>query len=101
MGIYRSINMDAVGGTGSANVPYSSSFIVGSWNLDGSFYNLPILRATHGKGAQLNVQVFEKVGVDYLEVVVDVLIDAAGNITLSVPSSPDLRFEGKITIIGE
>lgn len=100
MGIYKSINMDAVGG-GSGTPPFNSPFVSGDWSLNGANYDLAITEATHGQGAQLNVQVFEKVGTDYREVVVDILISSTGNITISVSSSPDLRFEGKIIIIGE
>lgn len=94
--------MDAVGGGGgSGNPPYTSSFLVGNWSLDGGVYKIQVLESTHGLGTEIQVQVFEKVGSDYRQLEVDVFITTAGDITLSISSSPDLRFEGKLTIVGE
>jgi hypothetical protein len=99
MGIYRSINMDAVGG--GSNTPYITAFLVGTWSLNAPVYEIDYSAATHGKGTSVNVQVYEKVGAIYKEVQVDIEQDASGNVKITIPSATDLRFEGKIIILGE
>jgi len=99
MGIYKSVNMDAVGGSGS--VPYSSTFTTGSWAIDGSIYELTIDATTHGRGVSPAVQVFELVGSDYKQVETDITVAANGDVTLTITSTPDLRFNGRAVISGE
>ena len=94
---YKSIDLDAVGGGGS---PYLNSFTVGSWSLNAPVYELSYTAATHEKGVSVNVQVYEKVGAIYKEVTVDIEQDALGNVLITIPSATDLRFEGKIIILG-
>ena len=95
---YQSINLNGNGGGGS-NPPYSSTFLIATWSLNGSVYEIDIPEATHGRGAEIVVQVFELTGGVYKEVEVDIEITSAGNITIIVDS--DLRFDGKINITGE
>ena len=95
---YKSVNMDAVGGGGS---PYLNSFVVGSWSLNAPVYELNYSAITHDKGTSVNVQVYEKVGAIYKEVTADIEQDALGNVKVTIPSATDLRFEGKIIILGE
>lgn len=96
---YQSINMDAVGG--SSQPPYQESFLSGSWVLNVDIYEIVIPKATHDKGTIISVQVFEKVVNDYIEVGTTVIVDTAGNLTLQVSTVPDLRFEGRVVIVGE
>jgi hypothetical protein len=98
--IYKRANVAGTGG-GSATPPFDSPFVVGDWNLNGANYELTVTEATHGKGTKLSVQVFEKVGVDYREIEVDILVTSTGNVTISISSATDLRFEGRIIIVGE
>lgn len=77
---------------------YSASFTVPSWTLDSGFYKYTILAATHGRGASPILQVYQENGANFDEVLTGVEITPAGNITLTISSSPDLRFAGKIII---
>lgn len=101
MNTYKSLNITGVNTGGGANPPYNQAFVVADWSLNGSVYEIDILESTHGLGANLGIHVYELVGGNYNEVVVDTEIDATGNITISISSSTDLRFDGKIIIIGE
>ena len=99
---YQSINQDAVGGGGGGgNPPYSSSFLVASWNLNVDKYEITISEATHERGAAVLVQVYELDTGVYKEVGTDITVSAAGNITITIAASPDLRFDGKVVITGE
>jgi len=82
----------------STGASYVASFIVGSWVLNVDKYNYTITAATHGRGASPILQVYQENGLNFDEVLTGVEITPAGNITLTVSSSPDLRFAGKIII---
>jgi len=98
--IYKSINLDSSGG-GSSTPPYGQSFSIATWSSSGSVYEIDILEATHEQGANVIVQVFELVSGVYREVELDIIASPAGNVTIEVSLSPDLRFAGKIVIKGE
>lgn len=96
------LNPNLGGGTpGTGNPAYSQSFVIANWILNVDVYELSIPEVTHDRGINTIVQVFEKVGSLYKEVEVDVEIDATGNVKLIIESNPDLRFDGKVNIIGE
>jgi len=98
--IYRSVNANIVGGSGS--IPYSSTFnATTSWSLSGGEYLYSIPETTHGKGTSPMVQVFELIGSDYFEIQTAIKIETNGDITIIVNETPDLRFQGKVTIQGE
>lgn len=92
---------DYLGAGGSAPVNYYSLFnSTTDWGAaSGGFYTITIPSSTHGKGNNPMVEIFELNGGNYEKVFVDqVLISAIGDISFRVPSSPDLRFIGKIVI---
>jgi hypothetical protein len=60
-------------------------------------YSIVVAFATHGKSSP-TVDVFETSGAILDLVYASVSVDAAYNITLTVTSSPDLRFAGKLII---
>jgi len=93
--------MNAPIGAGGGSVPYQGTILIASWVLNGATYELLIPESSHGKGAIIAVQVFELSGGVYSEVEVDIRISASGDITLIIQSSPDLRFDGKLIVIGE
>jgi hypothetical protein len=79
---------------------YSLSFnATSSWTLDGSEYVISISQATHNKGTNPLVEVTELVSGELVGVIVSFNINNSGDIKIQVPSNPDLRFEGKLTII--
>lgn len=61
-------------------------------------YTLTIDAATHDKGTEPTVTLYEENGGLFEEVDTYVAIDATGNITIKVPVSPDGRFTGKIVV---
>lgn len=77
---------------------YSSNFIVASWSLDAPVYRLTIPAATHGRGASPILQVYQENGLVFDEVHTGIEINNLGDITLTVSSNPDLRFDGKVII---
>lgn len=96
-------SFDLVGSSGSGPTPtetgYSSTFNTGTWSLVSGKYQIQINEATHQRGINPVVQVFEFDGVNYSEVTVDeVLVSNAGLVTVKVLQSPDLRFQGKLII---
>ena len=84
-----------------ANPPFTAPFNVGNWSLVGDFYEISVTQGTHLRGTALGIQVFELVGVDYKEVIADTEVMASGDVKVTISSNPDLRFAGRITIIGE
>lgn len=96
------LNPNLGGGSGgSGNPSFSSSFTIASWSLNVDQYELSIPEVTHDRGSNPLVQVFELDGSEFKEVQVDIEVDGSGNIKIIVDSSPDLRFDGKVNIIGE
>lgn len=67
------------------------------WILNGAYYETVVLQSVHKKPNPA-IQVFEQNGLVFEKVVTGVTIDASGNVTISVSSSPDLRFAGKLII---
>lgn len=65
----------------------------------GGLYTIVILASTHGKGLKPTVTMFEQVGSDYEQVTVNYNINSSGDVSISVPDSPDLRFAGVVVII--
>ena len=101
--IYKVVNLTGGGsGSGGSNPSHVALFdATTSWSgPSGGEYSISISEVVHGQGASPQVQVFEKNGTDYEEVVVFITVNASGDVTIKVPDTPDLRFEGKL-IIGE
>jgi len=81
---------------------YSSPFTATTeWGTaSNGYYTITITEATHGRGTNPNVQVYELSGSDFHKVDVDdVLVLANGNTSIRVPEVPNLRFAGKIVFI--
>ena len=79
---------------------YTETFVSGDWvGPSSGFYTLSILGATHGKGINPLIQVYELNGGDYELVDVSTSVDSLnGDVTLGVVETPDERFDGKIII---
>jgi hypothetical protein len=94
----KEIDFRAVGGGGNSS--YVDTFDDSAdWGAaSGGNYSITIAQLTHGKGVSPKVQVFELVGATYELVYLNTIVSAAGNVTISVNETPDLRFEGKIII---
>lgn len=96
---YQSIDLNGNVGGGGSNPPYTSSFLIANWSLNVSVYEISVPEATHERGANIIVQVFELTGGVYKEVDVDIEISATGDVKIIIDS--DLRFDGKVNITGE
>lgn len=70
------------------------------WGVaSGGFYTITIPLATHNKGSNPVIQVFELVGSDYDIVDTTIFIDSVTSaISIKALQSPDSRFQGKIII---
>lgn len=69
-------------------------------SASGGLYTINILVATHGKGINPNVLVFEDVSGNFEKVEPNqTIIDASGNISITTLETPDTRFAGKILVI--
>lgn len=86
--------------TSTGVVPkYSQTFIGADWAGPSSGnYSITIAAATHLKGTEPLVTVFEKSGSDYEVIIVNTIINSFGSVTIYVNQTPDLRFIGKIII---
>lgn len=67
------------------------------WTLDVDSYFITVTKAIHKKDNPI-VQTLELSGLDYVEVTTGVRVDASENVIITVNSTPDLRFEGKLII---
>lgn len=90
------------GGGGGGGASYTSLFTLVTWGAPvGSYYTITILAVDHGAGTDPLVQLYETVGANVDQVEIDrIRVNASGDVEIRVPSSPDLRFEGKVVIIG-
>lgn len=78
--------------------PYSATFNTGSWTgPTGGSYSILISSITHGK-ANPTVHIYEISGSDYIEVTTGIKIDSSNNVIITINSTPDLRFDGKLII---
>ena len=96
---YSNINIVPEGGGGSTP-PFSSTFSIGSWTLLVTDYFINIPESSHNFGTDTQVQVFELVGSDYIEVETEILINPTGDVKININQTPDTRFAGKIVIVG-
>lgn len=87
------------GGGGGSVVKYSATFLIAAWTLNSGMYEYSVPQSTHAAGTSPNVQVFQLVTSNYEFVQPAVIVNASGDITLQVTSSPDLRFDGKIIVL--
>lgn len=88
-----------VGGGNDLDNRYSQTITLASWGSPSSgVYSITVLEATHGREENPVVQVYENDLTNFDQIEVDININPSGDITISVPETPDLRFEGKIII---
>lgn len=97
--------------TGQLDITGSSSGPVDSFttNFNGTtdwvgptlgYYTITYLESVHGKGTSPAVQIFELDSGNYNEVDVDrIQVNSLGDVEIRVPSTPDLRFVGKVIIL--
>lgn len=86
-------------GTSAAPVKYNTTFTPVSFTLNSGLYEYTVTAATHAAGNRPVCQVFELVSGDYELVQAVVIVNASGDVTIQVTSSPDLRFTGRIVIL--
>lgn len=83
---------------GAERVPYPVHFVISDWVLDVDAYRIDVTAANHLLGMNPTVNVFELDGMDFDEVETGLELNSAGDITITVPQTPDLRFDGKIIV---
>lgn len=77
---------------------YMDTFVEADFALNSTEYWLTYPESTHLKGTSPIVQVLELTSGEYNSVIVNIEITNAGLVRIRVPSTPDLRFSGKIII---
>jgi hypothetical protein len=88
------------GGSGPAERSSTTHNNVLSWGSpSGGEYTITITAGTHGKGTSPNVQTYELVSGNYVNVFPSIVINNTGDVSIKVLETPDLRFTGKILII--
>mgnify|MGYP000937909620 CR=1 FL=1 len=88
------------GGGGGSTAPYVRTFTISDWSspISGTRY-INVAGATHTKGLNPMIQVFELNGSSYEEVFLQVEVDSAtGDVALTITNTTDLRFDGKVVI---
>lgn len=98
---YTAINTEGDSGSGGGSSdPYVSTFnSTTDWSgPSGGFYSILIPQATHEKGLNPTVDVFESVSGNFEEVIVEVIVSSSGNITIRIPDD-GTRFVGKLVIL--
>jgi hypothetical protein len=100
---YSSVNIEQPPqqGGGANNPPFSATFSIGSWISDSGEYVLSIAEATHQRGNDLIVQVYEINGSIFQLVDVAAEVTPTGDVNIKINQIPENRFEGRITIAGE
>lgn len=81
-----------------ARIPYPVTFIIADWVLDGSLYKITVLESNHILGVNPTINVFENATTNFEEVEIGYELNPVGDVTITVPQTPDLRFDGKIII---
>ncbi len=89
------------GGGGGPAERYVSTFnATTDWGSpSGGSYSITVLQATHTRGTNPNIQVYENNAGIYSLVSVNVEVNGSGDVTINVNEIPDLRFAGAILII--
>jgi hypothetical protein len=77
---------------------YTFPFTSGDWVSDNGEFALSIPPETHTKGVNPTILTYEKVGSDFVQTNVSETVSSTGLVTIRVSGSPDLRFNGLITI---
>lgn len=96
--------LDIVGTSGGGPAVQSPNYVATfnnpvSWGSpSGGLYTLTVPVATHGKGQNPVVQILELNGSDYQNIAITHTIKPSGDIVITVPETPDLRFSGKVIV---
>ena len=69
-----------------------------NWTLEDEEYILSVPSATHLKGINPQIQIYEAEGLEFINVIAYISINASGDILVKVPQIPDTRFSGKLII---
>lgn len=100
MVIVKRLFYRGTGGSGTIAPRYSHSFNnSGSWTLSGDSYFITVPRISHDKGVTPTATVYEEVSLQFEQVNTSISVSDVGDITISVSSTPDNRFNGRIIII--
>jgi hypothetical protein len=81
-----------------AESKYIDNFIIADWVSGGGDYSISYPQATHLKGTNPTVDVFELISGIYSPVDVPIEINNIGNVTLKIIQTPDIRFDGLVII---
>lgn len=100
---YSSVNIEQPPqqGGGAGLPPFSATFTIASWLLESGEYIINIAQATHGRGNDLVIQVYEFDGVDYQLVDIATEHTSIGDVVIRTNEIPETRFNGRIVISGE
>lgn len=95
------LDFTGAGGSGGPAGRYISSFnATTDWGSpSGGNYSITITNATHARGVNPNIQVFENIAGVFSQVGVEINVNGSGDVTIKVNQVPDLRFAGVILII--
>lgn len=90
------MSYNSIGAGSEAVMPHTHNFVIGDWvGPDAGWYSISITEAVHAKGQVVDVNVYDE---NDNEVEVSVNSADNGDVIISVPASPDLRFGGKVHI---
>lgn len=93
---YRGVTSGGASGPAQRHL---QSFDTPDWNLAGADYTFTIDFTTHQISSSPTVTVYFDNTVTFEEVIVPVFINSVGDVTITVSSSPDNRFKGKVVIV--
>jgi hypothetical protein len=104
MATYKKINIASTGGGGGGGgsaAIYEQTFSSGDFSLVSGNYRITVTEAVHQMTATNIVFVQELVGSNYRDIGVDIFVDGTtGDVSFEVSQTPDLRFTGRILIVG-
>jgi hypothetical protein len=83
----------------SSTAKYITDFDIVDWVAAGANYTITITAGTHGVGSSPTVRTYLDTTTEFEEVEVDVVVETTGDVVISVTSTPDNRFKGKLIII--
>ena len=97
--VFEGFDIVSGGATGPATRFYNTFNSTTDWTLNSPDYTYTVTAATHSRGVNPAVMVFELIGSDYELVQTNVIVNASGDVTIKVSETPDTRFEGLILLI--
>lgn len=97
--IVKRVSYNGTGGGSSVALRNAIDFDTTDFSLSGGLYIITIPASSHNKGLNPIVKVYLDNGTNFEETETLVNINALGDVTISVNSSPDNRFIGKLIIL--